>query len=156
MIRKRSGSQNPQEKKAQIAGGSQNSVQPLPQIHISDAQDVQVLRDKICRLNLSLRSNCGIVQSVNGTIGNWQGAKRNRRMGNQYMSYCIREIRSQNGRSLSILKRLDGTSDLVCIYVALHERFTHQPGSDSKYSERAGSRRSGVQQQNGYQDLSKS
>lgn len=101
-----------QKTKANLSTGSQShgsSEKTTSEIQISDAQDIQVLREKLYQLNHVLEMNCHVFQGVKSSLS----VKDVRRHGNQFILSALSDTRSQRQRVNNTLQKLRGTSELV-------------------------------------------
>lgn len=106
-----------QKTKANLSAGSQShgsSEKANSEIQISDAQDIQVLREKLYQLNHVLGMNCHVFQGVKNSISSkGLGRVSGRRQGDQFILSALSDIRLEKQRVDNTLQKLRGTSELV-------------------------------------------
>lgn len=106
-----------QKTKANLAAGSQShgsSEKANSEIQISDAQDIEVLREKLYQLNHVLGMNCQVFQGLKNSLS-VPGARRisGTRCSNQFILSVLSDTRSERQRVHNTLQKLRGTSELV-------------------------------------------
>ncbi|MCJ1269342.1 hypothetical protein MMC22_009234 [Lobaria immixta] len=103
--------------KANLSAGSQghgSSEKASSEIQISDAQDIQVLREKLYQLNQVLGMNCDVFRGMKDSFNlKSVGRVSGRRQGNQFISSALSDTQSERQRVNNTLQKLCGTSELV-------------------------------------------